>query len=71
VRAALEPLAAAGASVLGPAALFRRKGRERAHVLVKSPDRAAAIEAVRRSVDAAAGDRAHRGVGFSVDVDPQ
>jgi primosomal protein N' (replication factor Y) len=71
VRAELASLDSAGAFVLGPAALFRRKGRERAQILVKSPARAPAIDAVRRAVDAVAGDRAHRGVSFSVDVDPQ
>ncbi len=58
-------------SVLGPAPLFRLKGRERAQLVVKSPERGATIEAVRAAVDAAALDRAHRGVSFAVDVDPQ
>ena len=71
LRTALGDLEAGGASVLGPAPLFRRKGRERSQVLVKAPDRVAAIRSVRRAVDAVSADRSHRGVAFSVDVDPQ
>ncbi len=70
-----ERIDAPGASVLGPAALFRLKGRERAQVLVKAPaddaGRAAAVRAVRRAVEALAGAKEHKGVGWSVDVDPQ
>ena len=61
--------------VLGPAALFRLKGRERAQLVVKAPaddpGRAAAVSAVRHALERVAADRAHRGVAFSVDVDPQ
>jgi primosomal protein N' (replication factor Y) len=66
---------APGVRLLGPAPLFRLKGRDRAQVLVKAPPdgqpRAAAVRAVRHAVEAVAGDRRHRGVLFSVDVDPQ
>jgi primosomal protein N' (replication factor Y) (superfamily II helicase) len=62
---------AAGAAVLGPAPLFRLTGRHRVQLVIKSADRDAAIAAVRRAVDAVAGDAAHRGVAFAVDVDPQ
>lgn len=71
VRMALDAGAAEGTRILGPAPLFRRKGRERSQVLVKAPERSDAIRAVREAVDAIAADRAHRGVSFSVDVDPQ
>jgi primosomal protein N' (replication factor Y) len=71
VRAALEPQVAAGISILGPAPLFRRVGRERAQLLVKSRDRGAAIDAVRSAVETAAADRSLRGAALSVDVDPQ
>ena len=57
--------------VLGPAPLFRLRGRERFQVVAKTTDRAAAIAATGAAVDAAARDRAHRDVAFSVDVDPQ
>jgi primosomal protein N' (replication factor Y) len=71
VRSALERLERDRDQVLGPAPLFRRRGRERAQVLVKSHRRGAAIRAVRAAVDAAASARENRGVSFSVDVDPQ
>jgi primosomal protein N' (replication factor Y) (superfamily II helicase) len=64
-------LAAAGVPALGPAPLFRRQGKHRAQLLVRSRERAPAIVAVRDAVDAVAGDRAHSGASFAVDVDPQ
>jgi primosomal protein N' (replication factor Y) len=66
-----ERVAAAGLPVLGPAALFRLQGRERAQLQVKSADRRPAVTAVREAVEAVAADRGHRGVVLSVDVDPQ
>jgi primosomal protein N' (replication factor Y) len=57
--------------VLGPAPLFRLRGRERFQVVVKATRREAAIAAVSDAVQRAARDRAHRQVNFSVDVDPQ
>jgi primosomal protein N' (replication factor Y) len=61
---------APGAAVLGPAPLFRLRGRHRFQVVVKAHDRGAAVDAVRAAVGHAARDRAHRDVAFSVDVDP-
>ena len=60
-----------GGAVLGPAPLFRLRGRERAQIVVKAGDRAAAVRAIGAGVDAVAADRAHKAVAFSVDVDPQ
>ena len=60
-----------GPSVLGPAPLFRLKGRERAQLVVKASDRSGAVRAVREAVEAVAADLAGRGVNFAVDVDPQ
>jgi primosomal protein N' (replication factor Y) len=61
--------------LLGPAPLFRLKGRERAQLLVKAPadgpERLAAVRAVRHAVEGVAEAREHKGVAFSVDVDPQ
>jgi len=62
---------AAGATVLGPAPLFRLRGRHRSQVVVKAHERAAAVDAVRVAVDRAARQREYRDVAFSVDVDPQ
>ena len=59
------------AQVLGPAPLFRLRGRERAQLVIKAGDRAAAVAAAGAAVAAVAGERARRGVAFSVDVDPQ
>ena len=58
-------------AVLGPAALFRLRGRERQVVLVKAGERAPAVAAVGEAVQAVAARREHAGVSFSVDVDPQ
>jgi primosomal protein N' (replication factor Y) len=56
---------------LGPAPLFRLRGRERAQVVVKAAERHPAIAAVRKAVEAATSGRTHRDASFSVDVDPQ
>jgi primosomal protein N' (replication factor Y) (superfamily II helicase) len=68
VRAAV---AAPRALVLGPAPLFRRRGRHRAQVVVKALERQEALRAVREALEAVVGQRAHRRAAFSVDVDPQ
>jgi primosomal protein N' (replication factor Y) (superfamily II helicase) len=57
-------VAGAGVPVLGPAPLFRRRGRHRAQLVVRSPERMPAIDEV------SAG-REHAAVAFAVDVDPQ
>lgn len=59
------------ASVLGPAPLFRLRAKHRSQVVVKATDRARAVAAIGAAVDALAAAREHRGVAFSVDVDPQ
>jgi primosomal protein N' (replication factor Y) (superfamily II helicase) len=56
---------------LGPAPLFRLRGRERAQIVIKTTDRAAAVAEVGAAVEAVAAGRAHRHAAFSVDVDPQ
>ena len=73
LRAALggAQLRGTQACVLGPAALFRLRGRERQVVLVKAPERRPAVAAVGEAVQAVAAHRAHARVSFSVDVDPQ
>jgi primosomal protein N' (replication factor Y) len=57
--------------ILGPAPLFRLRGRERRQVEVKTTERAVALGATAAAVESAARDRALRDVAFSVDVDPQ
>ena len=76
VRAATQALRAAlgeieAAQVLGPAPLFRLRGRERAQLVIKAGDRAEAVRAAGAAVEAVAADRSRRGVAYSVDVDPQ
>src|SRR5215212_5096605 len=60
-----------GPGALGPAPLFRLRGRERAQVVVKARQRHEAIAEVRAAVAAVAADREHRAASLSVDVDPQ
>ncbi|MGI8945501.1 MAG: hypothetical protein ACR2GL_04585, partial [Thermoleophilaceae bacterium] len=70
-KALREQIDAPGATVLGPAPLFRLKGRERSQIVVKGRDRAEAIAAVRIAVESVAGERAFAGASYAVDVDPQ
>jgi primosomal protein N' (replication factor Y) (superfamily II helicase) len=76
-RAAAEAVRAglggSGGDVLGPAGLFRLRGRERQVLVIKAPPehRSDAIRHVGAAVARAARTRAHRGVTFGVDVDPQ
>jgi primosomal protein N' (replication factor Y) len=69
IRAALGEVP--GAIVLGPAPLFRLRGRERAQLVIKGSQRARAVRAAGAAVAQVAADRTRRGVAFSVDVDPQ
>ena len=60
-----------GTSVLGPAPLFRLRGKARSQLVLKSTERRASIAAVGAAVEAVGPDAAKRGVSVSVDVDPQ
>jgi primosomal protein N' (replication factor Y) len=64
-------LALADAEVLGPASLFRLRGRERQVLVVKATQRRPAVRAIGEAVQLTAAARAHTAVSFSVDVDPQ
>jgi primosomal protein N' (replication factor Y) len=66
-----DSLDASQTSVLGPAALFRLRGRERRVIVVKAQERRPAVRAVGEAVQRIAAARGHGGVSFSVDVDPQ
>ena len=59
------------ASVLGPAPLFRLRGRERSQVVIKATERQETVTAVGEAVAGAASLPACSGAHFSVDVDPQ
>jgi len=70
-EAILTAVKRTGIPVLGPASLFRLKGRDRFQLVVKAEDRSAGIVAVREAVEATAADRSHGQVAYAVDVDPQ
>jgi primosomal protein N' (replication factor Y) (superfamily II helicase) len=70
LRALLSP-SSPGSDVLGPAALFRLRGRERQVLLVKAAERRPAVAAIDEAVQRVAAMREHAAVNFSVDVDPQ
>ena len=60
-----------GDGVLGPAPLFRLRGRARSQLVIKTQQRERAIAAVGRAVDLIAPAAARKGASVSVDVDPQ
>ena len=59
--------------LLGPAPLFRLRGRERSVLLIKADNAklARAVAAIGHAVEQAAADKRLKGAAFSVDVDPQ
>jgi primosomal protein N' (replication factor Y) len=59
------------ALLLGPAPLFRLRGRYRTQIVVKARERRPAIDAVGAAVDELGPPAARAGVNVSVDVDPQ
>jgi primosomal protein N' (replication factor Y) (superfamily II helicase) len=71
IRELVEDRLGADDDLLGPAALFRLRGRHRRRLLLKSERRHEAVEAVRDTVAAAVRNRVLREVAISVDVDPQ
>jgi primosomal protein N' (replication factor Y) len=56
---------------LGPAPLFKLRGKERSQVVVKAAERRSAIDQVDAAVREISRAKAHKGVAFSVDVDAQ
>ncbi len=66
-----DDISAAGTDVLGPAPLFRLRGRARSQLVIKSSRREAAIAVVGKAVERHAVTASRRGVSLSVDVDPQ
>jgi primosomal protein N' (replication factor Y) len=64
-------IAPVGETVLGPAPLFRLRGRSRSQLVIKCRDRRTTVRAVGTAVDECAADAVRRGVSVSVDVDPQ
>ena len=70
-RALQAGIAPAGATVLGPAPLFRLRGRARSQLVVKCSERRGGDLAVGSAVDECVAGGRRRGVNISVDVDPQ
>jgi primosomal protein N' (replication factor Y) len=56
---------------LGPAPLFRLRGRERSQIVIKAEDRRAAVAAVNAAVGRVAKGAGRKSVAISVDVEPQ
>jgi primosomal protein N' (replication factor Y) (superfamily II helicase) len=71
LRSRLRSALPEGDELLGPAPMFRVRRRHRRRLMVKSTGRAAAIDAVRHTVEGLAAERALRDVALGVDVDPQ
>jgi primosomal protein N' (replication factor Y) len=70
-RALHERLATSHVMVLGPAPLFRLRGKARSQLVIKAADREGAIACTGAAVDAIAALASKRKVSVSVDVDPQ
>jgi primosomal protein N' (replication factor Y) len=60
-----------GTDLLGPAPMFRVRGRHRRRLLTKAADREGAIAAIGDAVEEMAADRSLHDVAIGVDVDPQ
>jgi primosomal protein N' (replication factor Y) len=60
-----------GSELLGPAPMFRVRGRYRRRILVKAQDRTGTVAAAGATVERRAADRALKDVSIGVDVDPQ
>ncbi|MGH2941026.1 MAG: replication restart helicase PriA, partial [Solirubrobacterales bacterium] len=61
----------AESELLGPAPMFRVRGRHRRRILVKAQDRAGTVAAAGATVERRAADRSLKDVSIGVDVDPQ
>jgi primosomal protein N' (replication factor Y) len=71
VAADLRKSLPAESDLLGPAPMFRVRGRHRRRILIKAADREGTVAAVRGVVERRAADRSLRAVSIGVDVDPQ
>jgi primosomal protein N' (replication factor Y) (superfamily II helicase) len=70
-REALAVRLPGGAELLGPAPLFRLRGKHRRRLLLKAPERREVVAAVGAAVGELTARRRLREVAISVDVDPQ
>ncbi len=67
----LTSLRQEGTTILGPASLAKLRGRQRSAIVLKASERRRAVQAVERVLLELSRSRAHEGVSFAVDVDPQ
>jgi primosomal protein N' (replication factor Y) len=70
IAAELRTRLPAESELLGPAPMFRVRGRHRRRILVKAQDRAGTVAAAGATVERRAADRALKDVSIGVDVDP-
>jgi primosomal protein N' (replication factor Y) len=70
IAAELRSRLPAESELLGPAPMFRVRGRHRRRILVKAQDRAGTVAAAGATVERRAADRALKDVSIGVDVDP-
>ena len=71
VAAEVGPLLPEGAELLGPAPRFRRRGRYRRRMLIKTDRPEAVTAAIAGALDRLTGARELRDIALAVDVDPQ
>jgi primosomal protein N' (replication factor Y) (superfamily II helicase) len=71
MRELVAELISADDELLGPAPLFRLRGKHRRRLLIKSERRHDTVTAVREAVATAVQERTLRDLAISVDVDPQ
>jgi primosomal protein N' (replication factor Y) (superfamily II helicase) len=60
-----------GATVLGPAPLFRLRGRSRSQLVIKCRDRLPTLRAIGAAIETCAAEAVRRSISVSVDPDPQ
>jgi primosomal protein N' (replication factor Y) len=66
-----DSITGSGATILGPAPLFRLRGKARSQLVLKAGERTAAVRAVGAAVERIAREARRLRVSVSVDVDPQ
>jgi primosomal protein N' (replication factor Y) (superfamily II helicase) len=71
IAAAIAPGLPAAGELLGPAPRFRRRGRFRRRILIKTREGERAARAVEAAVEEAIAARSLTGITLAVDVDPQ
>ncbi|HUG36764.1 MAG TPA: primosomal protein N', partial [Candidatus Limnocylindrales bacterium] len=73
VAAEIEPLVPAGSDseLLGPAPRFRRRGKFRRRLLIKTTDPAAVTAAIGEAIEKLQAERSLAGLALAIDVDPQ